>query len=80
MKSDGEPQQVFPLVCGDPFESSDGTRQLRRKYSLVLPAVMKPFEYRVEIGDSQTRVFHVRTGEKAGYIRSGSGPCGCRRI
>lgn len=65
MRANGEGQQVIPLVCGEPYEvTAEGAPQTRRKYLAVLPAVLKPFEYRVEIGDSQSRVFRVQTGEK----------------
>jgi hypothetical protein len=65
VKPHGEGQQVIPLVSGDPYEvTSEGTPQIRRKYSAVLPAVLKPLEYRLEIGDSQTRMFRVQIGEK----------------
>lgn len=66
IKSNGEPQQVLPLTCGEPIPADDPKpgAEMRRKYSIVLPAVVKPFEYRVEIGDSQTRFFRVSLGEK----------------
>lgn len=66
IKAQGEVDQLLPLTCGEPYEEpmAGDSPRLRRKYSLVLPAVTKPFHYRVEIGDSQTRFFHVTIGEK----------------
>ncbi|MCS7238843.1 MAG: hypothetical protein NZ899_11325 [Thermoguttaceae bacterium] len=66
IKTPGESEQIFPLTSGEPFEeaASEGGARLRRRYSLVLPAVVKPFHYRVEIGDSQSRFFQVTIGEK----------------
>ncbi len=36
----------------------------RQRYSLTLPSVLKPLQYRLEIGDSQSRVFTVGLREK----------------
>ena len=47
---EGEGETRRPMVATD---------QKGRNYALTLPSVIKPLEYRLEIGDSQTPVFHV---------------------
>ena len=43
-------------------QSSDS--QTRRRYRLTLPSIVKPLKYRLEVGDSQTRVYQLGIREK----------------
>ena len=43
-----------------------------QRYKLTVPSVLKPFNYRLEIGDSQTQVYAVGVREKP-VVESGRG-------
>jgi len=45
-------------------EGGTAREEPRRRYRLTLPSVLKPFTYRLEIGDSQTRRYTVGVREK----------------
>ncbi|MBN2477248.1 MAG: hypothetical protein JXB62_21755 [Pirellulales bacterium] len=51
---EGEEETSLPMAA-------DGGHQ---QYTLTLPAVIKPLQYRLEIGDSQTEIFQVGVRQK----------------
>ncbi len=53
--TEGEAEQELPMTAAD---------EGRRRFEFTLPSVLKPLRYRVEIGDSQSAVFHVGVREK----------------
>lgn len=66
---EGEDEEAIRMTPGEQFiaESASGSgdgSQARRKYELSLPANVKDFTYRVEIGDSQSPAYRVAVLEK----------------
>lgn len=53
--TEGEPEQELPMTPAG---------QERSKFEFTVPSVLKPLRYRVEIGDSQSAVFHVSVRER----------------
>ncbi len=66
VQAEGEAGQWLPMAPGEMYEVADssGHKQGRRKYQFVIPTVLKPLEYRVEIGDSQSRIYRLTVREK----------------
>ena len=51
---DGDPETTLPISAGEQYEH----------YRVTLPAIDKPLAYRLEIGDSQTKIYRVTVREK----------------
>ena len=51
---DGEPETTLPISAGEQYDH----------YRVTVPAIVKPLAYRLEIGDSQTKIYHVAVREK----------------
>ena len=51
---EGEPESQLPMAADEKHQ----------RYKLTVPSVLKPFAYRLEIGDSQTQVYAVGVREK----------------
>ncbi len=69
--SKGQRELAFPMTAGEPFmvkagedRTGTGHEGLRRRYTFTLPSVLEPLEYRLEIGDSQTRRYTVGVRQK----------------
>ncbi len=65
----GQKEQNVPMSPGERFavDGSPGAAAgtaYHRRYTIALPSVLGPLDYRLEIGDSQTRRYHVSVSEK----------------
>lgn len=61
-----KPYEAFLFVCeeGKPEERFPmGVEKDLKKYTFTLPTVIKPVRYRVEIGDSQSAIYHIGVTE-----------------
>jgi tetratricopeptide (TPR) repeat protein len=73
-KRDGEeqeqsPEESYPMMAGQRYtepamQGGAAIRELRRRYTLTLPSVVRAMDYRLEIGDTQSPEFHVAISEK----------------
>ena len=59
----------LPMTAGERYSTKaarDGqtVEEARRQYTLTLPTIKSPLTYRLEIGDSQTALYHVAVTEK----------------
>jgi hypothetical protein len=68
---DGTPHPAAVLIdpggrqTSRPMTAEEG----HRRYTLSLPSVVEPLDYRLEIGDSQTEVYHVDVRQKPTVAR-----------
>ncbi|NLS91668.1 MAG: hypothetical protein GXX96_05750 [Planctomycetaceae bacterium] len=67
--SQDAPETDVPMTAGDRCttqvdRNGQAVEESRRKYTLTLPSIKSPIEYRLEIGDSQTRLYQVTVTEK----------------
>ena len=59
------PGRIFVAATGEKeVEAALAPDEKNENYKLTLPAVIKPLGYRLEIGDSQTRIYTVEVREK----------------
>ena len=66
---EGTQETDLPMTAGQPYTTdvksgAEAVEQARRRYSLTLPTIKSPMTYRLEIGDSQTRIYKVAVAEK----------------
>ena len=66
---DGDEEIDLPMTPGEPYTTrairdNVALDEARRRYTLTLPTVKSPMTYRLEIGDSQTRLYKVDVIEK----------------
>ncbi|MEN6404932.1 MAG: hypothetical protein ABFC77_00520 [Thermoguttaceae bacterium] len=54
VRPEGEPESPLPMTADESY----------RRYQAVVPSVLKPFRYWLEVGDSQTAAFSIRVREK----------------
>lgn len=53
ISQEGKPEERFPMTPSKDF----------REYAFVIPTVLKPLSYRVEVGDTQSQVFRLGVTE-----------------
>lgn len=53
VSQEGKPEERFPMTPSKDF----------REYAFVIPTVLKPLSYRVEVGDSQSQIFRLGVTE-----------------
>ncbi len=66
-----DPQQQRPeavLYTREQDQQAESSRRMiandnHDAFSITVPAIAKPFQYRLQIGDSQSQVYHIRTHE-----------------
>ena len=66
-KTDGEPKKALLFVTGEDGKEIESPMQgdkEQRKFSFTVPSIVKPFKYRLEIGDSQSAVYEIKVQEK----------------
>ena len=71
---DGEQETAAAMTAGQTYqgkflsEGQEGREDQEKRplipYKFTVPAVLKPLDYRLEIGDSQTEIYHVDVSQK----------------
>ncbi len=66
---EGAKETDLPMTAGERYTTDlrrggETVEEARRRYSLTLPTIKSPMTYRLEIGDSQTRIYQVAVTEK----------------
>lgn len=69
MTFEGAEETDLPMTAGERYTTQVARKgktveEARRRYTLTLPTIKSPMKYRLEIGDSQTRVYQVAVTEK----------------